>query len=176
MTFKILSTLLAGLLFLALPSPGGGAERSADETFDPLRYFEGEWKGDGQGPGGANVLERTYEFVLDGKYLYSENTGTFESEVHRNRDYFSYDRLRETFVLRQFHVEGYVNQYTCEISEAEPHTYVFTSEQIENLEKGWRARLTLTIVGPDEYTETFELAQPGGEWFQLTNGRLKRVK
>ena len=53
---------------------------------------------------------------------------------------------------------------------------MFTSEQIENLEAGWRARQTMTVIGPDEYEETFELAQPGGEWFQLTNGRLKRVK
>jgi hypothetical protein len=170
---KTLSILLAALVLLAAPR-AQDAEAEPD-VWEPLRYFEGAWVGDGQGPGGANRLERTYEFVMNERYVFSQNTGTFADEVHENWDFFSYDRNRETFVLRQFHGEGYVNQYTCTISADEPRTYVFESEKIENFEEGWRARLTLTVAGPDEYTESFELAGPEQDWFQLTNGRLTRM-
>jgi len=38
---------------------------------------------------------------------------------------------------------------------------VFTSEAIENIPAGWRARETYVVTGPDEFEEVFELAEPG---------------
>jgi hypothetical protein len=34
-----------------------------------------------------------------------------EGEVHGHSTMFSYDRARNSLVMRQFHVEGFVNQY-----------------------------------------------------------------
>jgi hypothetical protein len=55
-------------------------------------------------------------------------------------------------------------------------TIVFTSEGIENIPAGWRARETYKIIGPDEFTETFELAAPAKNFETYSEGRLTRKK
>jgi hypothetical protein len=54
-------------------------------------------------------------------------------------------------------------------------TIVFTSEGIEN-PAGWRARETYRVAGPGEFTETFELAEPGKDFEIYSEGRLHRRK
>jgi hypothetical protein len=49
-------------------------------------------------------------------------------------------------------------------------TIVFTSQSIENIPAGRRARETYKIVGPDELTEVFELAGPGKD-FEVLQSR-----
>jgi hypothetical protein len=68
----------------------------------------------------------------------------------------SFDKGRKNFVLRQFHVEGFVNQYVMTGATADGKTIVFASESIENIPAGYRARETYKIIGPDEFTEVFE--------------------
>ena len=87
----------------------------------------------------------------------------------------SFDRARKQFVYRQFHVEGFVNQYSAEAAEGAKRE-VFVSEAIENIPPGWRARETYNILSNDEFTETFELAEPGKEFEVYTETRLKRKK
>jgi hypothetical protein len=48
-------------------------------------------------------------------------------------------------VLRQFHVEGFVNQYVLEPGST-PERLVFTTEAIENIPAGWRARETIRVL------------------------------
>jgi len=55
-------------------------------------------------------------------------------------------------------------------------TIVFTAEGIENIPAGWRARETYKIVGPDEFTEVFELAGPGKDFEVYSEGHFKRKK
>ncbi len=170
----LLLALVASAPFLV---PVAQDAEPADQLWEPFEFFVGSWTGEGRGPGGVNELEREYELVLDGRYLHGRNKGTFENEVHRNWDFFSWDKIRETFVLRQFHNEGYVNRYTCTISEDEPRTYVFESEALENMQPGWGARLTLTVVDADSFRESFELRQPGNDaWMELAGGTLKRKR
>jgi hypothetical protein len=78
-------------------------------------------------------------------------------------------------VLRQFHVEGFVNQYVAEPAD-DPRTLRFVSESIENIPLGFRARETYRIVGPDEFIETFEMAEPGKDFEVYSEARLKRIK
>ena len=52
---------------------------------------------------------------------------------------------------------------------------MFTSEAIENIPAGWRARETYELVGQDEFVETFELAPPGKDFEPYTQSRLRRV-
>jgi hypothetical protein len=52
----------------------------------------------------------------------------------------------------------------------------FVSEAIENISPGWRARESYRILGPDEFFETFELAEPGKDFELYTESRLKRAK
>ncbi len=86
----------------------------------------------------------------------------------------SFDKARKTFVLRQFHVEGFVNQYVMTSSSGDGKTIVFTSETIENIPAGFRARETYKILGPDEFTEVFEIAEPGKDFELYSEGHFKR--
>ena len=86
----------------------------------------------------------------------------------------SYDRSRKAFVLRQFHIEGFVNQYVSQPVREEPLRA--TSEAIENIPAGYRARETYTITGPDNFVERFELAEPGKEFELYSETRFRRKR
>jgi hypothetical protein len=77
-------------------------------------------------------------------------------------------------VFRQFHGEGFVNTY---VTSPAPLTHiVFTSESIENIPAGWRARETYTVVSDDEIVELFELAEAGKEFTRYSEARLRRSR
>ena len=84
----------------------------------PFKSFIGEWTGQGGGEPGKGNYERSYKFILNGKFIEVHNKSTFEptasnakGEVHEDLGYISYDRSKKTFRLRQFHIEGFVNEY-----------------------------------------------------------------
>jgi hypothetical protein len=160
-------------------------ERTATSTdvWHPMKFFVGNWRGSGSGQSGSSTVERRYEFVLNGKFLHARNTSTYlpqeknpKGEVHADEGYFSYDKARKLFVLRQFHVEGFVNQYAQDTLATIDKKLVFVSEAIENIPKGWRARETYTIIADDEFVETFDLAEPGKEFERYSESRLKRMR
>src|SRR5215470_10926634 len=124
-----------------------------------------------KGQPGNGKVEREYQFVLNGKYLQAKNKSTYppqeknpKGEVHEDWSMFSYDSARKKVILRQFHVEGFANQYVLESESREQ--IVFVPEAIENIPAGWRARESYRVIGPDEFIERFELAEPGKD-FQL---------
>ena len=88
----------------------------------------------------------------------------------------TFDKSRKQFVFRQFHVEGFVSQYLTTSISTDGKEIVFTSEGIENIPAGWRARETYKIISPDEFIETFELAGPGKDFEIYSEGRLTRKK
>ena len=151
---------------------------------DPLKsvsWLVGEWSGTSEGQPGKGTVERQYERVLRGRFIRATNRVTYpatekapKGEVHEDEGWFSFDRSRKRVVLRQFHVEGFVNQYAEEPSEA-PGSVVFMSEAIENIPAGYRARETYIVRGPDEFEEVFELAAPGQEFKIYSRAMLKRV-
>ncbi len=79
-------------------------------------------------------------------------------------------------MLRQFHVEGFVNQYVMTSSSADGKTIVFTSESIENIPAGFRARETYKILGAEEFIEAFEIAEPGKDFELYSEGHFKRKR
>ena len=60
--------------------------------------------------------------------------------------------------------------------EAKPGTLAFTSEAIENIPPGYRARETYLLHSPDEFEEVFEMAEPGKEFAVYSRTKLTRVK
>ena len=172
MTIRAAILLLAFTLFA----------QPATSVWSPLKFLEGSWQGTGKGKPGVSSMERTYEFVLNGKFLSARNKSVYapqaanpKGEIHEDRGMISFGRARKRFVFRQFHVEGFVNTYAAEpIEEGKP--LVFVSEAIENIPPGWRARETYTILSADEFTETFELAEPGKDFEVYSEARLKRKK
>ena len=52
---------------------------------------------------------------------------------------------------------------------------MFTTEAIENIPPGWRARETY-VIGADRLEEIFELAEPGKDFAVYSRNRLTRAR
>jgi hypothetical protein len=172
------SIACAAALAMAIPAH---AQEPAPDPWASVRFLEGGWKGTTTGRPGEGTVVRKYEFVLGGRYLHERNTSTYppqelnrKGEIHEHWSFFSYDRARKLLVMRQFHVEGFVNQYVFNPQESAPDKLVFESEGFENLSSKWRARESYRISGPDEFTETFELAAPGKPFETYSTNIFKR--
>ena len=148
-----------------------------------FNYFIGSWQGSGEGKAGISRVERTYEYVLNSKFVFVRSKSTYEpqeknpkGEVHEEWGFISYDRARETYVLRQFHIEGFVNHYVLNELAEHSQTMRFITEGIENIPPGWIARETYQILNPDEFVEVFELAGPGKEFEVYSENRFQRIR
>ena len=51
-----------------------------------------------------------------------------------------------------------------------------TSESIENIPAGFRARETYKMLGRDEFVEIFKIAEPGKDFEIYSESHLKRKK
>ena len=147
-----------------------------------LKFLIGSWRGIGSGQAGSSNVARSYQLILNEKFLEVRNKSTYppqsqnpQGEVHEDLGLISYHEARKAFVFRQFHIEGFVNQYVMDYLAPDGRTIVFTSESIENIPAGWRARESYQVVNPDEFTETFELAAPGKEFELYVKSLFKRI-
>jgi hypothetical protein len=177
---KTASSIVA-LLFVCLPSTflhGATEQESPASVFHQLAFLIGSWEGQSEGQPGSGTVRRQYDRVLNGKFIRVENKSTYapqpknpKGEIHEDVGYFSHDDARKRLVLRQFHVEGFVNQYLQDAG-----TLTFVSEAIENIPPGYRARETYVALGPDAFEETFELAEPGKDWAVYSRTRFQRSR
>lgn len=166
---------------LLLPVTLQGQLTRQDSIWLPLKTLIGTWEGTGGGQPGMGRYERSYSFVLNKKYIEVRNRSEYppteknpDGERHEDLGYISFDRLRHTFVLRQFHIEGFVNQYFLDSVSADGKTMFFLSEALENSPRGWRASETYHFHSDTEFTETFQLAAPGQPFETYTRATLKR--
>jgi ubiquinone/menaquinone biosynthesis C-methylase UbiE len=148
-----------------------------------LRVLEGKWEGEVKGKPGKGVASREYRFELEGRFMSARNKSVYEpkspntqSEVHDDFGMFSYDRALKKIVLRQFHKEGFVNEFTLDPVSADGKLLEFITVRIENIPPGWRAKEVYRMVSPDEWFETFSLAAPGKDFELYSEAHLKRVK
>lgn len=176
-----MSIQISAALVLLFAQPPVPAPRATPDPWAPIRVIEGEWEGESEGEPGKGTVKRVYTFVLNKKFLNETNVSTYppqpknpKGEVHQHWSFFSYDRARKTLVLRQFHQEGFVNQFAM-VAAATPNAIVFESEALENVPKGWKARETYEIVSPDEFVETFEIASTGA-YEIYSRSRFKRKR
>ena len=157
--------------------------KAKPDQFALLRPLEGQWRGEGNGQPGQSTVERTYEFVLRGKYLSARNLSVYapqaknpKGEKHEDWGMFSYDANRKKLVLRQFHVEGFVNHYVLDRSSDDGKELIFVSEAIENVPAGYRARETYRFTDPNTFEETFELAPPGKDFEVYVKTKFTKAK
>jgi hypothetical protein len=173
--------LSAVAVTLSLPLFLYGQTKPKQDVWEPLKFFVGKWEGTGNGKSGTSKVERDYRFVFNNKFLQVQSRSVYEpqqkkpkGEIHEESGMISFDKARKQYVCRQFHVEGFVIQYVS--TSSDDQTIVFTSESIENIPAGWRARETYKIVSPDEFVEVFELAEPEKDFVVYTENRLRRMK
>lgn len=151
------------------------------DPWKPLDRFVGEWRGIASGQAGSGEVVRRYAKVMGGRFIQETNTSTYppqeknkKGEVHEHSGMFSYDRQRKALMLRQFHIEGFVNTYK-QVSDGSAAKLVFESEAFENFNNAWKARETYEFDGNDRFVETFELAPPGKEFQVYSRTELKRA-
>ena len=173
--------LAASAFFLLLASPAARPAPAAD-PWTPVRFLIGDWTGESEGEPGKGAATRSYQFVLKDRFIHERNVSTYppqpkneKGEVHEHWSFLSYDRARHTIVLRQFHPEGFVNQYALRPGGA-PGALVFESEALENVPAGWKARETYRVVSPDEFVETFEIASDGSTFSVYSRTRFRRAR
>ena len=128
-------------------------------------------------------MKGNIKYILNGKFIqinhksiYAPQAKNPKGETHEDVGFLSYDRNRKLFILRQFHVEGFVNQYKTETVSQDGKLLVFVSEAIENIPAGWRAKETYGILNDDEFIETFELAEPGKDFVVYSENHFRREK
>jgi hypothetical protein len=153
------------------------------DPWAPVRVFEGQWEGTISGQPGKQFSRREYHFELNGTFLSQRDHSVFEPkspgaapDVRDDFGFFSYDRNLQKIVWRQFHSEGFVNEYTLDSISADGHVLEFVTVRIENLAPGWRAKKSYRILSANEMDETFSLAAPGENFEVYTQAHLKRVK
>lgn len=175
-----LACLIAAVLAISPGSSSGQGSPAA--ALDRLGMLVGSWEGTTEGQPGKGTVRRTYSWALNRRFIRVQNRSEYpaqeknpKGEVHEDEGFFSFDRGRKRIVFRQFHVEGFVNQYV-EDEGTSSDRWVFTSEAIENIPPGWRARETYIVHGPNELEEIFELAQEGKPFQVYSRSRLKRVE
>jgi hypothetical protein len=177
------SRRLAGFVVACLLAAGTGRAQTppAPDPFERARVLVGRWEGTAEGQPGTGTVRREYSFVLNGRFIRVRNRSEYpaqaknpKGEIHEDEGFISLDRSRKKLVLRQFHVEGFVNQYV-EDDGTTASRLVFTTEAIENIPAGWRARETYVVHGPDEIEEIFELAESGKPFEVYSRSRLKRL-
>lgn len=141
------------------------------DRWKPFRFFLGSWKGTASGQVGDGTVERSYSLTLADQFIEVRNRSVYppqktnpSGEIHEDLGFISYDKDRSLYVMREFHVEGYVNHYVLESHADDHQSFIFVTESIENIAAGWRARTTLDVISEDSFRETFDLAGPDHEW------------
>jgi hypothetical protein len=183
---KSLTALVALVLAMGGAAPGAQTATSG-QTAAPadrlalLAPLVGRWSGTTEGQPGTGTVERHYEQVLGARFVQVKNVSIYppqarnpNGERHEDLGLFSYDNARQAIVFRQFHVEGFVNQYVLDAASTADRL-VFATEAIENIPPGWRARETY-LIGADRLEEVFELAEPGQDFAVYSRNRLTRAR
>lgn len=170
------------IVLLIFPNLVFGQLTKQDSLWLPFKNLIGSWKGTGEGPDGKGTFERTYQLVLNKKYIEVRNKTEYLPTKEKPKGYhhedfgvISYDKTRKKFVFRQFHIEGFVNHYSLESISPDGKTITFVTESIENIPSGWRGRETYTIA-ENEFSEAFDLAEPRKDFEPYTRASFKRNK
>ena len=182
---KVLSILCVAAMLATAGAAQTDSTATPPAAADPwadLKFLEGEWTGAAEGEPGVGTVHRSYQFILGHRFLHERNVSAYvpkqsgtAGEVHEHWSLISFDKSRKRLVLRQFHQEGFVNQYVLDPGLSRAGHLVFVSEAFENLDSRWRARETYDVASDDRFTETFELAEPGREFEVYSKNSFTRV-
>jgi len=152
---------------------------------NPLEKFNtliGKWEGGGSGfSSSKSVIQSEFNWIMKNTFIEVKNRSEFEptpqqpeGEIHEDYGIISFDKARKIFVFRQFHVEGFINQYILNDSVSSESTFIFESESIENFVPGGTARFTINIKNESEIETIFDVGFPGKEMSCFGNNKLKK--
>lgn len=157
------------IVFLILLSVSSASlAQSGLERFENL---VGKWEGTGEGFGNAqSKITAEYTWLMKKQYIEIKHWSEFdptpqnpEGEIHEDLGIISFDKARNVVVFRQYHNEGFFNEYVLNESKSNAEILVFETERIENFVPGGRARFTIKIFSGKEIETTFDVGFPGKE-------------
>ncbi|WP_243300682.1 DUF1579 domain-containing protein [Geothrix oryzisoli] len=164
-------------------APLAQAQDRPSDPWSPLRFLVGEWRGAVTGEQGTGTVTRRYRFILSGEYLQERSMASFPPQpLHTDGTVLNYasflmqDRARKTVLFRQFHQERVNGIFVLSKTQSGPTKLVFESEQLDNAPATWKARETFEVVSPDEYVETFEVAEGGKPLVVRSRIQFKRQR
>jgi len=150
--------------------------------FQKLDFLLGEWTGSGSGFGNdSSTVESFFKPVMNDKFIEFKNESWFsstsdnpEGEHHIDRGFISFDKARKLIVLRQFHIEGYINQYVLIDSLSNDSMLIFESESIENFVPGGKARWTIKKISENQIETIFDVAFPDSDYSCMGINKLMK--
>ncbi|MDP2087836.1 MAG: hypothetical protein Q8J84_00370 [Flavobacteriaceae bacterium] len=172
---KLFYLLFIGFIFSSL-------DMQSQDKWTKFESIIGQWNGSGMGNAGAtSTVKTSFELVMNGQFIEVKNESVFKpteknqkGEIHTDWDLISFDKQRKVFVFRQFHLEGFVNQYVLNETESTPTKLVFETGIIENFIPGGKARWTI-IMNEGNLVETiFDLQMPGKEFVRYGTNTYKK--
>ena len=176
-----MKAIVTTLLFASIAVPAAAQQGETPDRWSAFEFFVGAWAGEESATFGDGRGQRTYELVLQDRYLLSRNRSIFppqdglpDGDDHEDWTVVSYDDDRDTYVLRQFNSEGFVNTFVLDDASTPPERIVFVLEASENA-RGTRATLTLTRLDADSFEEVFDLTLPGATGSITIRGRWTRA-
>jgi hypothetical protein len=162
------------------PAPNS-AKAPPRDRWERLRPLLGTWEGNTHGEPGKGRIRLEVSFVMNERYLRLAGTSDYEprktgekGEHHEDFGFISFDKGRSKFVFRQFHIEGFVNQYVM-TSDPAGDVIEFTSEAVENTPPGWKARESYRLEN-GELKHAFALARPDKPFELYASSTLKKFK
>ena len=169
------------ILLLALINGVGFGQ---NKPFDRLDFLIGEWIGTGSGFGNEkSQIESEFNYIMEGKYIEILNDSKFnptktkpDGEHHIDKGLISFDENRKLIVYRQFHIEGYINQYVLNDSLSNDTVLVFETETIESFVPGGKARWTIKKIANEQIETIFDVSLPGKEYACYGTNVLRRKK
>ena len=154
---------------------------------NPLQKFDnliGKWQGTGEGFSAAKSnLDAEYAWIMNKQYIQVKHRSVFEptekkpeGEIHEDVGIISFDKGRKVYVFRQYHIEGFYNEYVLNESLSNEKTIVFETEKIENFVPGGRARFTINVKSDSEIETLFDVGFPGKEMSCFGKNQLRKKK
>lgn len=157
--------------FIAIAALMFSVSLQAQNPLEKLEALIGKWEGTGEGFGNSkSTIFAEYNWLMDRQYIevkhHSEFTPTAQNskgEIHYDWGIISFNKERSVIVFRQYHSEGFFNEYVLSKAESNDSTLVFETERIENFVPGGRARFTVRLKAANEIETVFDVGFPGKE-------------
>jgi len=150
-----------------------------------LERFEnliGKWEGTGEGFGNAkSKISAEYHWLMNKQFIEVKHHSKFEptpqnkeGEIHDDLGIISFDEADKKIVFRQYHTEGYMNEYVLNDSLSTSGVLVFETRKIENFVPGGKARFTIKVISDNEIETVFDVGFPGREMACFGTNNLKK--
>ncbi len=123
-------------------------------------------------------MQRSYAAGVGGTFLVGNNCSYYPLQKANPRGeshvLSGFDKIRKKYVMRQFHLKGFVQSIRVNRSRDRWKKLVWTTESIENVPARC-ARETYVIADQNEFRELSELAEPRKDFMQYTQTHFKRA-